>query len=258
MNLYLSRLFLNPLSRQVNSELVQPYEMHRTLMRAFPEASAESKHKARDEFGVLFRSEVDELQRVVKIYVQSRIEPDWSFLEELNGYLQSGMKMPEYGYKNIMPALGKLKSGQLLSFRLCANPTKRIAKRDDPMKGKRVELSREDEQIVWLIRKGQKRAGGITGGFEFPMKEFTDVNGEERLIPRIKVRREGKQKGRKKIDKRGHAMTHLSVLFEGVLQVTDKNAFLETITRGIGSGKAFGYGLLSIAAAPDLGVARKK
>ena len=36
--LYLSRLILNPRSRQVMSEMAHPYEMHRTLMRAFPEA----------------------------------------------------------------------------------------------------------------------------------------------------------------------------------------------------------------------------
>ena len=36
--LYLSRLLLNPHSRQVMGEIAHPYEMHRTLMRAFPES----------------------------------------------------------------------------------------------------------------------------------------------------------------------------------------------------------------------------
>ena len=45
----------------------------------------------------------------------------------------------------------------------------------------------------------------------------------------------------------GHGTTHLSVLFEGLLRITDETCFLETLVRGIGSGKAFGFGLLSIA-----------
>jgi CRISPR system Cascade subunit CasE len=42
-------------------------------------------------------------------------------------------------------------------------------------------------------------------------------------------------------------MTFGSVLFEGVLQVTDPDGFRETLATGIGSGKAYGFGLLSIA-----------
>ena len=34
--MYLSRLILNPRSRRVQRELAEPYEMHRSLMKAFP------------------------------------------------------------------------------------------------------------------------------------------------------------------------------------------------------------------------------
>jgi len=40
-----------------------------------------------------------------------------------------------------------------------------------------------------------------------------------------------------------------SVLFEGRLRVTDRDLFLETMKKGIGSGKAYGFELLSIAKA---------
>lgn len=247
MNLYLSRLILNPRSRQVMSELAHPYEMHRTLMRAFPKATDDTQSKARDEFGVLFRAEADDLPRVVKVYVQSRIEPNWSFLNGLNDYLCTDAEMPEYEYKDIMPACRKIQNGQILSFRLRANPTKRIAKHDDTMKGKRVELRREDEQIAWLIRKGQGREKGVPEAFELLMKKGKDAEGKKRLIPRVNVCCEGKQTGRKRDAAHEHATTHLAVLFEGIMRVTDTNAFLETIVCGIGVGKAFGFGLLSVA-----------
>ena len=38
-----------------------------------------------------------------------------------------------------------------------------------------------------------------------------------------------------------------AVLFEGRLEVTDRTMFLEALRGGIGSGKAFGFGLLSVA-----------
>jgi CRISPR system Cascade subunit CasE len=40
----------------------------------------------------------------------------------------------------------------------------------------------------------------------------------------------------------------LGVLFEGTLEITDPQQFLNrSIAAGIGSGKAFGFGLLSVA-----------
>lgn len=245
--LFLSRLLLNPLSRQVMSEMAHPYEMHRTLMRAFPRTISDTQSRARNQFGVLFRAEVDDLRGVVKIYIQSNIEPDWSFLDVLHDYLCTNSEMPGYEYKDIMPAFRKIRVGQIFSFHLRANPTKRIAKDSDPMKGKRVELQREEEQVAWLIRKGQEREKGEPGGFDLLMKKVKDVKGEVLIVPRVNVCSEGKQKGRKRDAGGGHATTHQAVLFGGLLRVTDKNAFLGTLVRGIGTGKAFGFGLLSVA-----------
>ncbi len=255
MSLYLSRLILNPRSRQVMSEIAHPYEMHRTLMRAFPTSPDGARARARDEFGILFRADVDDRRGVVKVYVQSRIEPDWSFLNGLNGYLRTGTGMPEYESKDIMPALRRIQDGQVFFFRLRANPTKRNARRDEPgkepdrLKGKRVELQQEDEQIAWLISKGRGGREGVPGGFELLMETGTDAEGKEGLIPRVNVRCEGKQTGRKRDAAPGHATTHFAVVFDGLLRVTDTDAFLETLVHGIGPGKAYGFGLLSVVPA---------
>lgn len=247
--LYLSRLLLNPHSKQVMSELAQSYEMHRTLMRAFPAVKDASSKKAREEFGVLFRAEVDEVRNVAKVYVQSCVEPDWSFLARSSDYLCARAVASACDYKDVMPAYQKIQNGQIFAFRLRANPTKRIAKKDDPLKGKRVELQREEEQLDWLIRKGKEREKDVSGGFEILMKEVKDLQGEIRLVPRVKVCAEGRQVGRKKTDNCKYATTHFAVSFDGLLRVTDSKAFFETLTRGIGGGKAFGFGLLSISSA---------
>lgn len=242
--LFLSRLILDPRSRQVRSELAQPYEMHRTLMRAFEKSSSEDDTKARERCGVLFRADVDERRNRVIVYVQSAAKPDWSFLCLLRGYLLADGDRPNPAWKDVTVAYQSLENGQVLSFRLRANPTKRIAKvtkGDSELKGKRVGLLREEEQIAWLIRKGE------SGGFEILMNEVEDKNGELRPVPRVTVRCEGKQRGRKKEKGLSCETTHLAVCFDGLLRITDVNAFRETLVRGIGPGKAFGFGLLSVA-----------
>ncbi len=247
MNLYLSRLILNLRSRQVMSELAHPYEMHRTILRAFPDVPSGAEAKARELFGVLFRVDVDDKHGTAGLYVQSRQEPDWSFLHSLDRYLSPSAGPDGVSCRDVLPAYSRLRDGQLLTFRLRANPTKRNAREGDPLKGKRVELQREDEQIAWLIRKGLEREKGKPGGFELLMRRSEDASGKEVLIPRVDVRPEGKRKGLKRDGAAGHATTHMAVLFDGVLRITDRDAFLETVACGIGSGKAYGFGLLSVA-----------
>ena len=247
MNLYLSRILLNPRSRRAMSELLHPYEMHRTLMRAFPDTGNKNPGDAREEFGVLFRTETSaKADGTVKIYVQSLTEPDWSFLDRIDGYLDSRAGV-SYEYKDVMPVLDKIRKGNRFAFRLRANPTKRIGNREDPMKGKRVELFREEEQIQWLLRKSNEREKGLPGGFALLMEKGNDGP----CCP-VKVRPEGKMTGRRGKGEGKSMTTHLSVLFEGLLEVTDENAFLQTVVRGIGSAKAFGFGLLSLAPASVL------
>lgn len=246
-HLYLSRLLLNSCSRRVMSELAQPYEMHRTLMHAFPEIAGGAQYDVRDTLGVLFRADPDPPGDAVKVYVQSYIQPDWSFLDNLDDYLYTRSDSPGYESKNILTACGRIKNDQVFRFLLRANPTKRVAKDGDPMKGKRVELRREEEQIDWLIRKGQGTGKGVSGGFELLVRKINDYDGSVHLVPRVNIRAEGMQKGRKRSGGHPHYTSHLAVRYDGLLRVTDADSFRNTLIRGIGPGKAFGFGLLSVA-----------
>lgn len=246
MSLYLSRLVLDPGSRQVISELVHPHEMHRTLMRGFPD-SAGTASSARADFGVLFRPEVDDRLRRVAVLVQSYTEPDWSSLERLGGYLLGDLSSPGWECKDLTRSLQTIAAGQVLAFRLRANPTKRVGRDEDPLKGKRVELQREQEQLDWLAAKGHGGREGVPGGFELLMTSAEEQNGDEVLVPRVQVRREGKLTGRKKESSGGHILTHSAVVFDGVLRVTDAQALISTVRLGVGAGKAYGFGLLSLA-----------
>ena len=242
MNIYLSQIKLNPSSRQVIKELSQPYEMHRTVMRAFPKTAEGLETNARNEYGVLFRAENKDYRDPIKLYVQSLLEPDWRFLDGFSDYLYQPSVGGSYSHKDVMPLYQRIQEGQVFSFRLRANPTKRIKKSDDPMKGKRVELRREEDQVDWLMRKGTSGYG-----FELVVNEVFHTGNDDLSFPQVRVSCEGKLWGRKGGSSNGHTMTHHAVLFEGLLRVTDHHAFIETLASGIGSAKAFGFGLLSIA-----------
>ena len=84
----------------------------------------------------------------------------------------------------------------------------------------------EEEQLAWLRRRG------VTGGFD---------------LLSATVRQEGMMVSSKHEGERTWQLGLYSVLFEGYLRVTSPVAFIELLGRGIGSGKAFGFGLLSVA-----------
>ncbi len=79
--MYLSRLTLNPLNAQVRAELARPYEMHRTLLRAFPKGVVGIGRDEDNAAGVLFRVDEKPRENLIAMLVQSKIAPDWSFLD---------------------------------------------------------------------------------------------------------------------------------------------------------------------------------
>jgi len=250
--LYLSRLTLDLNCRQVRSEIAKHYEMHRTLMHAFKGYAVNKEENVRKKCGVLFRADVDDQNCRALVYVQSIVEPDWSCLDKCKNYLLFEEGIPNPVYKNVALSYRGLRNGQTLSFSLRANPTKRIAKPtkgDDILKGKRVALLREEEQVDWLVRKGAERENGCPGGFEILAKAIKEQDDDIRQIVHVNTTIEGKQTGYKKDkqdERREHRMTHLAVRFDGLLRITDPEAFRETLARGIGPAKAFGCGLMLV------------
>ncbi len=219
--MYLSRLILNPRSRQVRSELADLYEMHRTVMKAF------AGHLAADE-RTLFRVDVQPRTGTPTLLVQSQHQPDWGFLSSKD-YLLSADELP-LGVEN--PAVKTfdvaLKPGQALAFRLRANPTKRLGKDAGEKHHQRVGLMREEEQIKWLERKIE--AAGA------------------RLVS-ANIANDTRTGGKLFRDDEKHKLSFISVQFDGVLQVQDPAKLSETLKAGIGSGKGLGFGLLSLAPA---------
>ena len=213
--MYLSRLILNPRNRRVQREVADPYQMHKSLMRAFPDNLAEGDER------VLFRLEQGRDGALI-LLVQSWLLPDWSWLAEpqARGYLLP-VGEPNPAVKSFDLALAP---GQTLAFRLRANPT--VKRRFNKEDHKRVGIYDEEDQLAWLKRKGE------LGGFRLVSARTSGQEDVERTIKR------GGEK---------HKLKLAAVQFDGLLQVTDPDRLRAAVRQGIGSAKGFGFGLLSLA-----------
>jgi CRISPR system Cascade subunit CasE len=225
--MWLSRLILDPRSRAVRRDLSDCHQLHRTLLGGFPTVQVS---EPRREIGLLHRVEQDRTGNPV-LLVQSLVEPDWSRLPAdycLGG--TSGGENP--GLKPIGHILDAVQSGSRFRFRLVANPTRRIS-RDASHGGAssaRVELRTEEEWHGWMLRQAD------THGFR--LEDLSTAPGLRNLI--------GLNVGRLQGNRNGESVTVFAVQFDGVLEVADAEHFRSAIRSGIGPGKAYGCGLMSI------------
>ena len=212
-DLYLSRLLLDLRSRRVQRELGDVYELHRTVMTGFANGCRRGGER------VLYRVDALRGQPLAELLVQSVTEPDWGPLcsEGARGYLVEG-RAENPGVKRFRPGFSE---GQALVFRLRANSTVR-------RRGKRLGLCREEHQLAWLRRKGEAAGFALLA---------VRVSQEEALHGTLY--RAGVQ----------HRLELASVRFDGYLRVMDPERLAATVASGIGPGKGFGFGLLSLARA---------
>lgn len=259
--MFLSQLILNPRSRGVQRDLEDPYRMHKTLSRAFTAGCTdEDGKKALNEARALFR--VDDDKGRLHVIVQSKTAPDWSVLA-FSDYVWEAPRVRPFDLSNDVICVGRR-----FSFRLLANPTKR-----DNQSARRVGLYREWERLAWLHRKAlaggfqleeqtiqvrQPNARGVENdSFQWvemclPAVGVTDLNDGKRFPllmapPKSSVSPDA---GSVAMETKLSGKAQFSAArFEGVLQITDAQAFRAALENGIGSAKGFGFGLLSLARA---------
>jgi CRISPR system Cascade subunit CasE len=203
--MHLTQLRLDPRSALARRDLADPYDMHRTLVRAFVQDDRQVPPR------FLWRLEPTNSWAEPTVLVQSMPIPDWSFLQSVRGYLHAD-HLPQT--KRFDPAALLTPNGRC-RFRLVANPT---VTRD----GKRHGLVGEEAQIAWLHRQGERCGFAIEAAIVSASGILRSRKGEARVSLR-------------------------SVCFDGALNVRDPRRMAPYLAEGIGPGKAFGCGLLSLA-----------
>lgn len=126
---------------------------------------------------------------------------------ETSGYLKAQVESKNVDVDRI------LASGRKYRFRLLANPTVTQA-------GKRVGIASEDLQCQWLERQAVKAGFDVETSLVMATEMLNVRQGDIRLR---------------------------QAWFEGVLTAIDPTLLKNAIEQGVGPGKAFGLGLLSIS-----------
>lgn len=202
--MYLAQLKLNEQNREVHQDLSNAHKLHQRIMQAFPD---EEREKARADWNVLFRQEPES----DLILVSSAIEGDWNRLP--SGYLSQHLSKPFDVEKT------PFTTGQLLQFRLKANPSKR-----DNQTRKLIGMFHEADQLEWLSRQGDRNGFEIQGVDVIQTPNIFGRKGEGKAPIRL-----------------------ATVLYQGVLRVKDVDRLVAALQQGIGRGRSYGCGLLSVA-----------
>lgn len=162
----------------------------------------------REDWNILFRQEPDS----GVILVQSDLEPDWSKLP--GGYL-SDCPQP----KPFVPDSAQFSEGRFFQFRLRANPSKR-----DNQTKKTIGLWYQADQEAWLQRQADRCGFRLHGVDILPSPNVFGRKGNQSSPIRIST-----------------------ALYQGILEITVPELFVNAVQQGIGRGKSYGCGLLSLA-----------
>jgi CRISPR system Cascade subunit CasE len=218
----LHRIHLDPRCREARRDLSDAYQLHSTLCRAF----CTSDRKC-PEGEILWRLEPEtDRTGYPRILVQSRSIPDWTNIG-VPGWLAKAD--PAIDLKDRLK-LDSLKVGTRFRFRLRANPCV-------TRNGKRLGLLRLEDQEKWIERKAGQH------GFSLP--QLASYVKSASLQARIDIRISQEQMLRGKRHA-GNGIRIYSVLYDGILTVTEAEKFRAALQTGIGHGKVMGLGLLSV------------
>ncbi|MFE0673487.1 type I-E CRISPR-associated protein Cas6/Cse3/CasE [Streptomyces sp. NPDC058867] len=208
----IARIRLNPHSRDVQRDLRDATEMHRTVMRMVPDGLGNSP---RGQAGLLYR--LDETDTTSTLLVQANhLDP----ARLPAGYGQADIK-------SLTPMFTALRKGLAVRYRIVLNPAKRerLTLEAKGQRGRILPLSGADADQWWLRRAAD-------AGLQIHV--LTPTN-----MPPIRPRRQN-----------SGGMRHSLIRYDGTATVTDPDALHEAVLAGIGRGKPYGAGLLSLAPAP--------
>lgn len=224
------------------------YRVHQRLCMAFPTKDRRLRDKeflqpyAPDDFagvnvhaprsedgGFLFRLDPRPgISPVILVQSADLPAPDWDYAFHNARYLLAAPASVRTYRPQFYP-------NECFRFRLRANPTKRARRGSLHACGQPMDARWVDKRIPvpasaledWLSRRAE-RAGFQIIALDQITTGYIYFN---------------------KMENRGNGHRLHSVLYEGQLRVTDPIRLVEAVRAGIGSGKAFGFGLLSVARA---------
>lgn len=207
--MYLTRIALDTRKRETMRALCSVNMIHGAIESSFP---GERRRR-------LWR--IDVLNGVTWLLLYSETEPDLTGLQA-----QFGVPGRPWETKSCDALLARIANGTRWRFRLVANPTRSEPSGTKDKRGKVVAEGSVPAQREWLVRHAEPN------GFALQSGSFDVVRSEWK---QFRKRREN-----------GRTVSVLQATYEGILEVQDAERFREVLFQGIGRGKAYGMGMMTV------------
>lgn len=221
---FLTRIQLNPARRGTRRLLSSAQVMHAAVESSFPEQQSGERGRR------LWR--LDKSNHLVWLYIQSPDRPDLSHVVEQAGWPTTS----SWQTRSMDELLLSIRDGSTWGFRLTANPT-RSGRPEGGGETRRFGHVTVAQQVEWLLR----RSGA--NGFFIPVAESRGDHGD----PMLEVTDREQVVFARATGSRSSRVTLSRATFTGTLKVVDSERLRSAIVRGIGPGKAYGCGLLTLA-----------
>lgn len=205
--MYLNRIKLDMTNRETMQALTSPNRLHGAIESCFPG----------ERIRKLWR--IDTLGGQAYLMLLSQSTPELDTVCRQFAPPGEGWESRPYD-----ALLNRIEPYGVWRFRLTANPTKSL--HNDNGRGRVCAHITVVHQKEWLMERSER------GGFLLKEDEFDVVHSQWLRF------RKGTEGGR--------PVTLLSVTYEGILTVSDAESFKRTLTQGIGRGRAYGMGMMTV------------
>lgn len=207
--MFISKTIINPYRSDARMMLSDPQKLHAAVMRAFSEQTLEETNQ---HGRPLWR--LDESGRDPVLYITSPAKPDLQHIVEQIGRANDTNGSIIKDYSTIVNSIENKKQYR---FKLKANPTSTV-------NNKIVSHITDHFLREWLLKKS------TNNGFYVENSNF-------------KITAKGEMSFKHDVGKR---ITLSHATYEGLLQVNDIDEFQRSVRFGVGKGKAYGLGMLSL------------
>ncbi|WAL65965.1 type I-E CRISPR-associated protein Cas6/Cse3/CasE [Amycolatopsis cynarae] len=217
--MFLTRFEINTARRAARELLASPQRMHAAVLAGFPSVGSAAASEGR----VLWR--LDQHRHQALLYLVSPTQPDLTHLVESVGWPATQTWATRH-YAPFLEALGK---GDQWAFRLTANPVSSRRKTPDAARTQRFAHVTVAQQTEWLLTRAHRHGFAIVTGLH--------------CEPDVAVHR----RQTLRFPRQGKTVTLSTAVFEGRLEVIDPELLRQSLVQGIGPGKGYGCGLLTLA-----------
>ncbi len=230
--MYLSRIELDIRRRETLSALAYPVVMHGAIEDSF----------ACKEERKLWRIDTLGDKTYLLLLSKSELNPD-NLLRQFAPIRSSNPRSDYYLSKDYDPLLNRIENSQKYRFRLCANPVHNTRKNKENTSSERQRLAHvtHEQQCDWLLKRAESLGFLLEQGDEYTTSDgsvFHTHPSFEVVSDTWKIFKKGNNQTAK--------VTLRQTTFDGVLTVSNVDLFKEKLTQGIGHGKAYGCGLMTI------------